>query len=298
LDDSWAAKPPEISSGEPITRTLTLRAEGATVGVLPEINAGAPVSGDVKQYPDQPSLHEERRSDGVLSRRQEKIALIASQPGSYRMPAVEIPWWNTRTQRVEVARLPERILTVLPSAHSQSQEAPQSPPEAASPPSEPVPALPSETGPPPRIEPSNGNLWFWLALLFGLGWLATAVAWWLSRRQPRLRVSAPQSGEPSSEQRLIARIEAACRSNDSAAAKRALTTWATARWPGAGPAELARRGSADLGREIGLLNRALYSPDSIQWRGDGLWQSFRNFLTTDRTSEKPSAAALEPLYKP
>jgi hypothetical protein len=297
LEDSWAGKPPQIGSGEPITRTLALRAEGATVGLLPELNPSAPSSGDIKQYPDQPSLHEEKRGDGVASVRQEKTALIASQPGSYRMPAVEIPWWNTKTDRMEVARLPERILTVLPPTHSQAHEPPQPAPEAVPPPG-PALSAPQETGLRPEGSALNGNPWFWLALLFGLGWLATALGWWLSRGQRNMQPPPPKSDEAMPERQCLEAVERACRANDPAATKRALAAWAAERWPGSEAAELERRCGGDLGREIGLLNRALYAPGGTEWRGEGLWRRFRTYTASARPAEKTAAATeLEPLYK-
>ena len=296
LEDSWAAQPPKIGAGEPITRTLTLKAEGATVGVMPELNAALPASADFKQYPDQPALREEKRSDGVLSLRQEKTALIASQPGTYTMPAVEIPWWNTRTGRMELARLPERTLTVTPSAEARPAEPAPPPPETATAPSSPAPAPAVPAAPRPAAGAPAADVWFWLALLFGLGWIGTGMAWWLGRR-PKAETPAPnRAAAPLPHRQLAEAVEQACQANDAAAAKRALAAWAAARWPGKGLAELERQGGAGLNREIGQLDRALYAPGGTDWQGERLRQCFRDFVAT---AEKQTAAApeLEPLYK-
>jgi hypothetical protein len=299
LEDSWARKPPQIASGEPITRTLAVKAEGATVGLLPELNPETPPSGDIKQYPDQPLLNEEKRADGLASVRQEKTALIVSQPGTYRMPAVEIPWWNTKTDRMEVARLPERILTVLPSARTPSREPPPQPASEAPPKPEPASSSSPEAGAQPAAPAPAGNLWFWLALLFGLGWLGTAIAWWLSRRTRKDRPAAqPLAGEIPSERRLVEAVERACRANDPAAARRALAAWADHRWPGSGAEALERHCGGDFGREIALLNRSLYAPGGADWQGTALWQGFRACLAAEKPAGRPPAVSeLEPLYK-
>jgi hypothetical protein len=304
LEDSWGRQPPRTHSGEPITRTLTLKAQGATVGLLPELNPNAsPPANDIKQYPDQPRLNEEKRRDGLSSLRQEKTALIVSQPGTYRMPAVEIPWWNTRTDRLEVARLPERTLTVLPSAHSPAPEAPPTPaaPEAnPTPQPTPAPTAPPATGLQPATPAPAGSLWFWLALLCGAGWLATAAAWWLSRRPGRARTSSSGPDAAPSERRIAAAVEHACRANDPLAARRALMTWAAHRWPDApdvGAEELERRCGGELGREIGLLNRRLYGRGGAKWQGQALWRSFRAYVEADKPVNRTRAAELEPLYK-
>lgn len=298
LEDSWAKNPPRTASGEPITRTLTVKAKGATVGLLPELNPqAAPASNDIKQYPDQPVLNEDKSSSGLSSSRQEKSALIASRPGNYRMPAVEIPWWNTTTNQPEIARLPERALAVLPSAETQAKE---TPPAQA----EPVP--PPETAPAPpatanlRLDGgSASNHWFWVALLFGLGWLATGLAWWLSRHPNVHRTERTTRERLNSVRRLIAAIERACRANDPLAARKALAEWDAHCWTGTAlyGDDLEQRCGGTLGREIGLLNRGLYGREPTEWRGQALWQSFREQITRNESAEGERIADLEPLYK-
>jgi len=43
----------------------------------------------LKAYPDQPVLKEQKKVDGMLAFREEKIALIPSKAGSYTLPAIE-----------------------------------------------------------------------------------------------------------------------------------------------------------------------------------------------------------------
>lgn len=296
LEDSWAEAPPRSASGEPITRTLTLRAEGATVGVLPELNPPAPEAGDIKQYPDQPALKEEKRQDGLASVRQQKTALIASRPGTYHLPAVEIPWWNVKADKMEIAKLPERTWTVSPAAQAPAPEPAPPAPEAA-PQTPPAPAAPAVVQPSPAIPAPAQGLWFWLALLFGLGWLGTGLAWRLSRR-PRQVDDPPSATETiPSERRLVEAVERACRADDPVAAKRALLAWASRRWPGAGADALARHGGGALGREIERLNRALYSSGGADWRGADLWRCFQDSAVAAPGGKGGAAPALEPLHR-
>jgi hypothetical protein len=294
LEDSWAKGVPQTASGEPVTRTLTLRARGATVGVLPELGLALPAgSGNtIKQYPDQPLLNEDPRGDGLAAVRQEKTALIVSQPGTYRLPAVEIPWWNTETDRPETARLPERILTVLPSAHGLRPETPAAPAPAAEPgrTPEPLPAAPGAG------ESRPSELWFWLTLAGFAGWAATAVAWWASRRPRPGPLSGPARAEPAPAGRALAEaVLRACRANDPVAARRALAAWAED--AGTSLAELERRGG-EFGRALGRLNRSLYAPETEGWQGQALADRFRA-LVEERPGAAPKTAPaeLESLYK-
>jgi len=298
IEDSWSQNAPQAAVGEPITRTITVRADGATVGLLPELEpqASRQSPSDIKRYPDQPLLNEEKLTTGLASVRQEKIALIPARSGTYRLPPIEIPWWNTKTERMEIARLPERTLTVLPGAQAPETAPPRVPttgPERSA-----TPARP-EFSPLGKAQPASG-MWFWLALLFGLGWLGTAVAWWLNRK-PRKMPASRLPDNSQSERSAADALRTACQKNDAAGARQALLDWARQRWPSACPMgleDLEGRCSGELGREIERLNRALYRNPESGWQGQLLWATFRSDpVTLSKASDPSGAADLEPLYK-
>jgi hypothetical protein len=305
LEDSWAGKPPQVAGGEPVTRALTIKARGVTVGLLPELGPeAAPASDAIKQYPDQPVLSEDKPVSGLSSVRQEKTALVVSRPGTYRLPALEIPWWNIQTDRPEVARLPERTLTVLPSAHGPGPAAPQAAPESKpTPEAAPTPVATPESESRPAARALAEDHWFWLALLCGLGWLATGVAWWrqASRKPSRTEAEPPTRSAAPSERKLRTAIETACRANDAAEAKRALADWAALRWPGSalGGQDLERRaGGGELGREIARLNRCLYGRGGAEWQGEGLLRSLNAHAAREDAVEGSRAGReLEPLHR-
>jgi hypothetical protein len=124
LIESWPDNSQEFRVGEPVTRTLTLRANGLGSSQLPEI--GASVPDGIKQYPDQPALKNRVDDAGLVAIRQEKVALIPSRSGTFILPEVEIPWWNTRTNELEHARLPARPIDISPAIGAPDGPAPQS----------------------------------------------------------------------------------------------------------------------------------------------------------------------------
>ena len=71
LTGQWQPETLQIPEGEPVTRTVTLKAEGASIGMLPELASPGLPPGEVKQYPDQPVLQEEKTPDGLVSQRQQ-----------------------------------------------------------------------------------------------------------------------------------------------------------------------------------------------------------------------------------
>ncbi len=136
LEEAWSKYPPQTTAGEPITRTLSLKAESATVGLLPELAPKLPArkpGEEIKQYPDQPFLNEEKHFNGINSIRQEKTALVITEAGDYTLPGLEIPWWNTRTDQMQIARIPERLVSVLPAPQTSQQPAQVAPPAAETP---------------------------------------------------------------------------------------------------------------------------------------------------------------------
>jgi len=81
LKEEWSGDNQQMKVGEPLTRTLTLLAKGTTVGQLPEINIGK-IDDRLKTYPDQPVLQEQKKPEGLIAFREEKIAIIPQKRAS------------------------------------------------------------------------------------------------------------------------------------------------------------------------------------------------------------------------
>lgn len=306
LSDSWEQGIPRINVGEPVTRTLTAVARGSTVGVLPEL-ARDPGSA-VRHYPDQPVLNEEKHPDGITSSRQEKTALIVATPGSVRLPPVEVHWWNTRTDREEVARIPERTLSVASTAN-QSQPAPaQTPPSSLTEP-EPNTVSPPAIAPggdTPTTVPGSPGFWPYLALGLGIGWVSTLGAWlWTSRRRAT-RIAPAADAKPAtdaaSERAMRQQLEQACRAADPAAARSMLIVWLAHRWklpPEQIPAALRQRGSAPLADAFSRLDAGLFGPAGATpaWQGGELWAACQSLEAVGKPTANETLNPLEPLHR-
>lgn len=302
LTESWQPASLKAPMGEPVTRTLNIQADGASIGMLPDLGDQDQPTAELKHYPDQPVTREDKTGAGLSSQRSQKTAFIAGKPGSYRLPAIEIPWWNTVTDTMEVARLPAQTLTALPTAQTVAPE-----PE---PPAAPKP-VPNVAGSDRPVEPGGGGsppppgrdpLWFWLALLFGAGWLLTALAWWqFSLRGRPAPAASTDAGAGATGPRLIKALEKACATNDAGAARKALERWADFRWPQSSAADAveARLGGI-IGPELRDLNRCLYAPSGAIWQGGALWQGFQRYLDGEKAHDTVRAnpsGGLEPLHR-
>ena len=104
LVQSWSRDPEEFKVGEPITRIITLRAEGlraAQLPPLPRLN----IEG-LKTYPDRAQQEDQPGVNGITGSRVETTAIVATKPGSYQLPPVTITWWDTKTGRQRATQLP------------------------------------------------------------------------------------------------------------------------------------------------------------------------------------------------
>lgn len=287
LKQEWSGDIEHMKVGEPLTRTLTLLAKGTTVSQLPELSA-AKAQDQLKSYPDQPVLKEQKKNDGMIAFRQEKIALIPSKEGSYKLPAIEVPWFNTKTQQMEIATIPETMIHAAAAAGAQATApAPAKTPVEA--------AAGSETVEPvPAGQAREVNIWPWMSGFLATGWLATLVYFLLRRpvKQPVPQAAASEVNLNDS----IKRLKQACSNDDAAAAKDALLDWGRQKFDAANLGAIASCCDARLRDEILLLNRVLYGRGADEWQGKRLFQAFSENNARERIAQTIDSS-LEPLYR-
>jgi hypothetical protein len=104
----------ELRAGDAFTRTVTLTAANAFAMMLPPL-AFPPIDG-LAVYPAQPKVAD-RAGEGDeprVAERVESATYVVQKPGSYRLPAAEIAWWDTRSQTLRRASVPELEFSVEP----------------------------------------------------------------------------------------------------------------------------------------------------------------------------------------
>ncbi len=298
LIEVWPGKEDDNSeppiAGEPLTWKITLMADGLTSAQLPEISPKPPKG--IKSYPDQPVLNNEKRDNSIIGIRQEKIDLIPGKAGTYRLPAIEVPWWNTITEKMEVARLPARQIEVVAAgtAEQQTSIAPL-----------PAPSLQessdtgSETGEGLSGDVGRGSaFWSWISLILGVGWAITLVAWWGSRQQARTDLALGSDTIPPDLKQMKRQLKKACETNEAGAAKTALLSWGHALWPGRplSLGEIKKRVGAILASEIEKLNGTLYSQQARTWEsGNALWTAFEDELSHSKKKPSVKRESLAPM---
>jgi hypothetical protein len=276
----WSGDIKQLKIGEPLTRTLTLLAKGATVSQLPELNTTLS-NNQLKAYPDQPVLQEQKKTDGVIAFREEKIALILSQAGDYQLPAIQIPWFNTDSQKMEMAEIPETKLTALAGV-----QAIVNTPQITS-----VNTQAITTTAPINTVPET-NYWIWLSLCLAIAWLITVIVFLKARTKSDLLIKDVDVNTDISD--AIKALKKACTQNDATAAKNALIAWGNLTFDQSTLGGIADFCDARLRDELLHLNHSLYGQANSEWQGKKLFQAFtenkaRKKTTLDRDN------TLEPL---
>jgi hypothetical protein len=266
-------------AGKPLTRRIMVLADGLTSAQLPSFEQTLP-SG-IKLYEERPQLKETPTRTGFSSSRQTVMTLIATEPGQYDLPAIEIPWWNTETDRQEIARLAPVTVDIMPNpgtpsdpAQSQSSQSEQQTPSADVSNETTTDNQPAVSN--PTVMSSSDKV-HWLVWLFGIAWAVTLFAWWYSRRkapaQPPTPLPAKDEQNRGPDKQAMAnaleRLEKAYQEKDAAAARSAWLDWAQLVWPEAPPHNLSRlatRCDVALSEAVGSLERTLYSPtEETEW---------------------------------
>jgi hypothetical protein len=315
LAEAWPESDPKLRVGKPVTRTLMVLADGLPAAKLPPLEPEYPEG--LKTYTENATLENRTSAQGMTGVRQERTTLVPTREGFFELPAIEIHWWSTKDNRGQVARLPARRIEVLAPV-PEPVSAPKPPatlaqpqyPLIAPPPSTWTPRSPPATemepsGPGVTAAPKRSAPWtLWLASALAIGWLATAVAWWRSRRRAAHQGTGtagidrglPQPQPPSSPG--LQALQQACLHGDRHAAQVALLTWGHEVWPDQAVTSLGALAALtppDLGREIQTLDRALYGSTGTGWDCAALWAALTRFHVTARSGSTLPDETLTPL---
>jgi len=302
LEESGLPNDNRVTSGDNLTRQLTLRADGLPDATLPPFPAQT--APGLRTYPEPPKRATDISADGLKSTLQQSSALVPVQAGELRLPEVRIPWWDTASDSEKVAIIPERVLVVAPGADINTQA--QAPAvvaidenlnnSASDADRESDTSSPNATG--------GGAFWPWLALFMAVGWGITAGFFWRARRShyPANKATESNSGVDGSE---LYRELLAAAGNNNPDTPRLLLRWMNLQYPDKGfqswrqVAEfchlppltdaLAKLEQRRYGTEQPLEDKASNNPAQLQ-------QAIRELER--RPASQTENSGLSPLYPP
>ena len=229
LQEIWSQPLDSLKVGDAITRTITIEANGLSAAQLPPVFLVQPES--VNSYPDKSGSEDFHTENGVMGQRTDAIAMIPTRPGTIKLPAVKYTWFNTETNAIEVAEIPEHIINVAPSTDSVQASVPATQPEPAQ--AQEISECPvPDTTEPEQTEPEH-SIWKTISLILALLWMATGIFWWLTRNNHKVSETVTEQKPtvvPASvkEKKTYKDLQDACKTNDLHKVRNALKAWCLA----------------------------------------------------------------------
>lgn len=288
MTEQWDI-PNELHVGAPITRTITLRAKNLMASQLPRIDAPALPNAGV--YADKAVENSSDLPDGIESQIEQRIVYVPNAAGKLEVPAINIPWWNTRTNSLETASLPAREFSIISvpgapasKAGSEQREVQLGAPRQAQ----------QEGSPAAETTVLKKSIWPWVSAMLVFIWLGTLGLWWRDRSKARTSSSVAenknhekQNGSAGQHRK---RFIEACELNNPAEARKALLAWASEHWPESPPQgidELAQRlNDQKTTKLLKELDAAVYAERGSNWRGKALSESLKQLPPVKLRNDK------------
>ncbi|MCP5242487.1 MAG: protein BatD [Burkholderiales bacterium] len=313
LHETWQPEDSKINIGEPVTRSITIKALGVTGEQLPELKLADPEG--FKLYPDRAQSNTQSQSGTVQGEKTLRLAYMPTQPGKHilrplpctggiqslianRSPRCRNARWkyfllpgSNRMPRLN-HRMPAmgRIVQYSNSAEQTGSQ-----------------LFPADRTSRLTGSPTAGDSgWFWVALLFATLWLITFGLFWRMYRMQRMPLQPdgtekPYFEEPENARQARKRFFAACQDNNPQQARHSLLKWAACHWPDSPPRgldELASRlNDPAIDATLTQLDRVLYQDNQESWNGRELAKLITELPKTARGSiDNRSGGALPELY--
>lgn len=110
-NEIWSEKSNQITVGEPITRTVTINADGVNASVIPELDFTK--VNDTNIYPDKTISDTKNSNSGVSSNKVFKIVYIPTKSGELKFPETKINWFDINNNQEKTITLPAKTFRVV-----------------------------------------------------------------------------------------------------------------------------------------------------------------------------------------
>lgn len=282
LRESYDQDATTFDQGTTLKRVLRLQAQGLVAKLLPSF----PIESDTQfsVYPGKADMKNAVRQGELWGEVTQSISYVLSKPGVVHLPAIQMPWFNVKTQSYEMVQLPSKTIRVIARS---TPPAPSTTPSTSSTQS----ALPVVTS----ASFFRGSVLTYV--FYGITILGIGLIGWLGLRFARRHRCRARPN-------ALILIEEACHANDPVKARAALLLWAQVHWPMHPCLDLADiralvRDEA-LQTQLSLLDIALYQACSVTqpWTGDALWSALRAWkqLPAAARVKKRPQSSLPPIY--
>ncbi len=290
LHETWSSSLDHLKMGEPVTRTITITAEGLTGGQIAPLATNT--TDGLTFYPDQSQNSESKTTKGIEGTRVETTAIIPNHGGEFTLPEVSVEWWDVNSQSMKMATLPEKKINVLGDAAPTTNSAQTTIATAAS---------GSQTTNTEVVTKANPWLWASTVLFALMALVLSLYVFHLKARLKQLQAEQEKADEITSEKEkhIWDLLKHSAANKNASELRKYILSWAKFQWPEAtihsldDVAKLA--GKLELTQALKKLDELLYSnhPDD-NW----VPQEILNLLNECRKENnmKKKSEGLKSLY--
>lgn len=254
--------------GEPFTISYMLTAVGVKPEQLPDVRPSFPDT--VRIYPDGDETDQFSRNGVIISQKTISFAVVPNQPGPLRIPALSIPWFNTKTGKPASAITKELNFSVAMGDGMQS--IPKTSNNAESKAAEEPPLNDEEvTQTETKTLSVEWNTWIisLLALLV-VSIILNAYLLWSRGTRSKSNVSTRETAEDKSrnlnKDKLWREFQLACRNNNAQEAKESLLKWANHYFERSFNSITELSQYLSIEKACSSLQQSLYQPEATSWQ--------------------------------
>jgi hypothetical protein len=299
LSEHWSTSLDSLKVGEPITRSITIKADGLTAGQINPLHL-APIDG-LTFYNDQAQTDDQKSANGVEGSRIETIAIVPTKAGHFTLPEIKLNWWDTKTNSIRTATLPAVSLSVGLGDMSQlaaSVDATEAPTSVD------INTDLSTIEPQQTLVQEKTPLWLYITNALALIVAAFfALRFWQTKRELAAIYTTERDGLNElnqNENEAWNKFKRALADKELTELRKALIAWAQTYWKNASITSLqaiaAQTHEPALADELRKLDEAIFSAHAIAPDTEVLLQLLAN-LRKNKHKKTANNNGLRPLYK-
>lgn len=301
LSEHWSTSLDSLKIGEPITRSITINADGLTAGQINPLKLDS-IDG-LTFYNDQAQNDDQKSAKGVAGTRIETVAIVPTKAGHFTLPEVKVNWWDTKSNSLRTATLPPVHLTVGLGDMTQIAPASVDNTETATDVTASTPESPAAQ-PTQTVIQEKTPLWLYITNILSLIIAAFFIVRFLQTKRALSEITNAKRNEKNEfsqkESEAWNNFKRALSEQELAGLRKTLIIWAQAYWKDATINSL--QAVADhaqqpaLSDELRKLDEAIFSNHASVPDMDILLQLLANLRMSKRKSANADGK-LEPLYK-
>lgn len=277
IDDNLSTQQ-NIEVGTAITRNIIITATNNIAAVIPPLN-DLQIS-SIKYYPEAPVLDNQFSNNQIIGSRTESMALIPTEVGTFTLPEIQIPWWDTARKEYKIATLAARTIVVIPSTQAVStieKFGPANDEAALLTPNENQPSQNQFDQVSQQVESNiEKQAWVISTIVFATLWTITLLLalYYFYNRQTKHKPTENNS-RPSLRQ-AKQNLKSACEKQNPVAIRATVLDWGKLFYQDSNIISLQdliqKTSSDEFKQQLNELDRQLYNTDSHSWNADKLME--------------------------